>query len=140
MIACRKCGKPSRNRRLRGRKNYTCTDCIKIARDNPRLNPDTVAVACDGCGRTVYVRPSKIIPCDIYYCQSSWQGCKRNSEHRLPPVPDGYLGVHTMNAAGSLDGYTLKVASPEDREGVARAKALLDAGLAAIAETNEWVN
>lgn len=140
MIACRKCGKPSRNPRLRSRKNYTCGDCIKAAKANPKSNPNLVEVACAGCGRTVYIGASKIVPCDIYYCQGSWQGCKRNPQHRLPDVPDGYIGIHTLNAAGSLDGYTIRLASVEELESIGRARAIRDAGFAAIAQTEGFVN
>jgi hypothetical protein len=140
MIACRKCGKPSHSRRLRSRKNYTCGDCIKAANANPKSNPNLVEVACAGCGRTVNIRASKIEPCDIYYCQGSWKGCKRNPEHRLPEVPDGYVGIRTMNACGSLDGYTVRLASLEELESIARAKAIRDAGIAAIFGTEGYIN
>ena len=100
----------------------------------------------DGRWRTVG-RPSRIVRCDVYYCGGRWGGCKRNPEHSLPAIPDGYVGIHEMQAAGSLEGYSVRLASEEmgqhkDVElfadfaarcfcykcSIARAKALFDCG------------
>lgn len=49
-------------------------------------------------------------------------------------------GVHRSNAAGTLDGYTVRVATPDEMASVRRAQALLEAALGRDLDDDDWVN
>jgi len=127
MIACRSCGKIPKSRRLRGRKHYTCGACIKAALANPSLNSNLVEIRCDGCGRTQQVRRARIIPCDGYTC--SLGSCRLNPDFRTPTPPEGFVCALELNVAGGFSGYRVRLATLEDRQAIARARAIRDAGI-----------
>ena len=93
--------------------------------DEPKIE-----IACAGCGRTQHIRPSKIITCDGYTC--SQRSCTLNPDFHVPRPPEGWVCVIEMNAAGAFSGWTMREASEEERRSVARARAILAAGLASL--------
>ncbi|MEW6568230.1 MAG: hypothetical protein AB1449_08720 [Chloroflexota bacterium] len=84
-----------------------------------------VEVACAGCGRTQRVRPSRITPCDGYTCALG--GCKQNPDFKLPAIPEGWIRVLEVGAAGGFPGWRTRPATQAERQSVARAKAIRDA-------------
>ena len=87
-------------------------------------------IACAGCGRTQYVRPSKITKCDGYTCALG--SCKQTPDFHVPTPPAGAVCVIEMHAAGAFSGWTVREADAEAWRSVERARAILAAGLASL--------
>lgn len=93
-----------------------------------RPKTEKVSIACPGCGRTQILRPSKVEPCDGYYCG----GC----DFSPPRPPEGYGLRYMFEAAGGFRGYSLFLLSDEDKQHLERAKGLLEAGTKRLSQLN----
>lgn len=83
-----------------------------------------IVVTCGGCSKTQAVRPSTIEPCDGYYCRP-----EHEPKQRQPP---GLLHEHVINAAGGFWGWRHVAATPQARDGIAAARAILAFGQAKL--------
>lgn len=118
VAACR-CGKTKRFRGHRHR--WTCPEC------RASKVPKGVDVACAGCGRTQRVRESKARSCEGYLC--GFGGCNLAPDFRIPPPPAGHVRVIEYHAAGGFSGWRSRPETDEDRDSLARARAIRDAAL-----------
>ena len=87
-------------------------------------------IRCQGCGRAQHVRRLQV--CDGYTC--SLGSCRLNPEFKIPEHQEGFICELVMNAAGGFSGYRIRVASEEDLQSVARARAIRDAGIRMLSQ------
>lgn len=100
-----------------------------------RKGPAPIQVACaGGCGRTAFVRPSKIEPCVGYTCNLG--SCTLNGAFKIPPPPDEHHVAIVPQAAGGFSGWRYEPDTPEHLAAVARAKDILERGLKRLREMN----
>ncbi|MET8836579.1 hypothetical protein ABZV78_22035 [Micromonospora sp. NPDC004540] len=81
-----------------------------------------VVVRCTGCAKTQTLRPSRIEPCDGYYCTPE-HGPKDDQ-------PPGLVREQIIHAAGGFWGWRDVVPSQEDMDAIARARAIMALGQA----------
>jgi hypothetical protein len=89
-----------------------------------------VEIRCQGCGRTQHVRRLEV--CDGYTC--SLGSCRLNPDFKIPEHQEGFICELVMCAAGGFSGYRIRVASDEDLQAVARARAIRDAGISLLSQ------
>lgn len=86
-----------------------------------------VEVSCCACGVTREVRPSLVAGYTHLVCgPCRKRGARPRARPNVPQRP-GMVVVHTVNVAGYFDGYTHRIATPEQRASLVRASALAPA-------------
>lgn len=75
-----------------------------------------MSVACEGCGSTQSLRPSKVVKSQYFTCS------KANPNWSHPYKPDGFIRVVKMNAAAGFYGHDIRPASLDEQAAVERAK------------------
>ncbi len=89
-------------------------------------NESRITITCAGCEKTQTVRAAKLLHCDYYTCGKN---CHVNSAFQHPDVPNGFIHLETLNAAGSFTGHTIRPATIEESRSLLRARELVDAYL-----------
>ncbi len=99
------------------------------------MSNKVIVFCAGGCGRSVALRKSRIIPADFYVCNSRADGNKCEASV-MTQRPADMLAVVEFNAAAHFTGITFKVPDEEERASLARAHRLrrYATGLAARAE------
>ena len=91
-----------------------------------KKNEPRITITCAGCEKTQTVRAAKVLRCDYYTCGKN---CNVNSTFEHSEVPNGFIHLETMNAAGNFTGHTIRPATIEESQSLLRARALIDAYL-----------
>jgi hypothetical protein len=87
------------------------------------MNNKVIVFCSGGCGRSVTLRKSRIIPADFYVCNSRADGNKCTALVMAQRPADMLAGVE-FNAAAHFTGITFKVPDEEERASLARAHRL----------------
>jgi hypothetical protein len=97
-----------------------------------------IEIPCAGCGRVQRLRQSSVaVSCEFYTC--SHGSCKVNPAFQLPTIPDGMIREEHMQAAAGFTGYRLRIATIDERESIARARAIRDMAVAGLYRRGEEV-
>ncbi len=86
-----------------------------------KRNGPRTTVVCVSCHATNTVRTARVIPCGYYACGP----CERLGRVQHAARRDGEILLVTINAAGGFWGYTVRTATQEESDAVARAKGLV---------------